>query len=135
MPSERNCRNESGKAYLFNIAFAFYLVSASIGQAAQIIVGHLAGAKDEDGARRTGFRAFKLAIIVTASVSLVGILCRYFLVSRFTDNPDVIQIASTLLIVNHFLELRRTTNLTIIPACAVPVTSPSRRPGLFFQTG
>ena len=62
-----------------------------------------------------GIRAFRLAIIVTAAVSTIGILGRHLIVSRFTDNADVIRIASTLLIMNFFLELGRTTNLTIIP--------------------
>ena len=102
------------KTYLSNITFLFYLFSASIGQAAQIVVGHLAGAKDFEGARKLGFRAFRLAIIVTAITSLLGILFRVPIISLFTSNPEVIQVASKLLIVNFLLELGRTTNLTII---------------------
>ena len=103
------------KTYLYNITFAFYLFSASVGQAAQILVGHQAGAGDFDAARKTGFRTFRLAILVTAMVCLAGIAARQFIISLFTNNAEVIGIASGLLIINLFLELGRTTNLTLIP--------------------
>ena len=102
------------KTYMGNITFMFYVFSCSVGQAAQIIVGHMVGAGDYDGARKLGFRAWRQGMIVMVITSLLAIVFREQIFSIFTSNPDVIAIGATLLIINFVLELGRTTNLTII---------------------
>ena len=102
------------KTYMGNITFLFYVFSCSVGQAAQIIVGRMVGAGNYDGARKLGFRAWRQGIIVTIITSLIAIIFREQVIAIFTDNADVIAIGGVLLIINFFLELGRTTNLTII---------------------
>ena len=50
------------KTYMSNIAALFLLFSVSVGQAAQIVVGHQVGAGNYDGAKKTGFRAIVMLI-------------------------------------------------------------------------
>lgn len=102
------------KTYISNIAMFFYIFSVSIGQASQILVSHQCGAKKLNDAYKTGLRAFKYALIISVSLELIGIIFRYPLIGLFTDNQQVINMGATLIILNLFVELGRTTNLTVI---------------------
>ena len=88
----------------------------SVGQASQIIIGHLVGAGKTEEAYRQGVRSHKAALIIALCASAVGILLRVPLISIFTNDADVIGIASAVLIINLVLEFGRTTNLVLI-AC------------------
>ncbi len=114
-----NCLTEQeliAKTYIQNITILFYIFSVSIGQAAQIIVGHRVGAGAFTEARQQGFHAYKTALLIAMISSVIGILLRVPLISIFTDNAGVIQLASGIFILNLFLEFGRTTNLVLI-AC------------------
>lgn len=102
------------KTYVTNIAMFFYIFSVSIGQATQILVGHKVGAEDYDGAYKQGLRAFRTALIISMSVSLLGILLRYQLIGLFTADKAVIAGGAALIAINIFVELGRTSNLVII---------------------
>lgn len=102
------------KTYVSNITMFFYIFSVSIGQAAQILVGHRVGAKDFDGAYRQCLRAFRTALIITMSISLLGILLRYQLIGLFTADKAVIAGGVVLIAINIFVELGRTSNLVVI---------------------
>lgn len=98
-----------------NIATLFLLFSCSIGQAAQIVVGYQVGKGDFDEARKQGYRAYRLALIVSVSIVGICILLRHPIMSCFTDNPEVIRLAGILFIIELFLKGGRAGNLTIIP--------------------
>lgn len=102
------------KTYLQIITMFFYLFSMAIGQASQIMIGHLVGAKEYDEAYRQGLRSYRTALIITVITCIIGIVLRKPLISVFTDNPEVIAIGCTILLMNVFLEFGRTTNLVII---------------------
>ena len=103
------------KTYMSNIAILFLIFSSAVGQAAQIVVGHLVGAGEFDEARRQGFRAFRLAAIIAGSTVLLSMIFRVPLISCFTSNPEVIRYTKLLFIIELFLELGRACNLTISP--------------------
>lgn len=103
------------KTYMSNIAMLFLIFSSAVGQAAQIVVGHLVGAGDFDEARRQGFRAFRLAAIISEATVLLGLIFRVPIISCFTSNPEVIRYTEMLFVIELFLELGRACNLTIIP--------------------
>lgn len=102
------------KTYVSNIAMFFYIFTVSIGQGAQILVGHKVGARDFDGAYKQGLRAFSTAFIISMSLSLLGILLRYQLMALFTKDPTVISAGAILIILNIFVEAGRTSNIIII---------------------
>lgn len=103
------------KTYMSNMACMFLIFSASVGQAAQIVVGHLVGAGNFDEAKKQGFRAFRLAAIISESTVLLALLFRVPIMSCFTSNQEVIRYTEGLFIIGIFLELGRACNLTIIP--------------------
>ena len=102
------------KTYVSNIAMFFYIFTVSIGQGAQILVGHKVGARDFDSAYKQGMRAFSTAFIISMSLSLLGILLRYQLMALFTKDPTVISAGAVLIILNIFVEAGRTSNIIII---------------------
>ncbi len=114
-----NCLTETElitKTYLHNITMFFYIFAVAIGQASQILIGHLIGAKKFDEANRQAYKSYGLALAVVMSVSTVGVLFGSRLVSVFTDNAEVIALGSKLLFINIALEFGRTSNLVLI-AC------------------
>lgn len=104
------------KTYVQNITMFFYIFALSIGQASQIITGHLVGAGEYDKAYRQGLRSYSYAFIISAAACAIGIILRYQLIGIFTGNAEVIELGANILLLNAFLEAGRTTNLIII-AC------------------
>ncbi len=104
------------KTYVQNITMFFYLFAMAIGQASQIITGHLVGANEMDKAYKNGMRAYVKALVITLSIASVGVIFGEQLMGIFTDNMQVITLGANILIINLFLEFGRTTNLVII-AC------------------
>ncbi len=102
------------KTYVQSITMLFYLCSLAIGQASQIMIGHLVGAGRYDEACRQGYRSHRTALLLMAAVCGVGVLLREPLIGLFTDNPEIISIGSEIILMNCFLELGRTTNLVMI---------------------
>ncbi len=112
-----NCMTEQeliAKTYIQMITVFFYIFSVSIGQASQILIGHLVGAGKYDDAYRQGLRAYGAALTFAMLASCAGILLRVQLISVFSSDEAVIAIASQILMINVFLELGRTTNLVLI---------------------
>ncbi len=104
------------KTYVQNITMMFYIFAVAIGSASQILIGHLVGAGKKDEAFRQGIRSHVTALCITAVMCLIGVLLRYPLLGIFTENPAVINLGATVLLINIALEFGRTTNLVLI-AC------------------
>ena len=104
------------KTYVQNITMFFYLFAVAIGSASQILIGHLVGAGKKDEAFRQGVRSHLTALSITAGICLIGVLLRYPLLGIFTENPEVIELGATVMLINIALEFGRTTNLVLI-AC------------------
>ena len=103
------------KTYMSNIAILFLIFSSAVGQAAQIVVGYLVGAGDFDEAKKQGFRAFRLAAVISGVTVLLALIFRVPIISCFTSNSEVIRYTELLFVIELFLELGRACNLTIIP--------------------
>lgn len=104
------------KTYVQNITMFFYIFSLSIGQASQIMTGHLVGAKKFDEAYKQGRRSYLYALSLTMTICIFGIIFRGQLMGIFTDNADIITLGSNIIVLNILLEFGRTTNLVVI-AC------------------
>lgn len=104
------------KTYVQNITMFFYIFSVSIGQASQIITGHLVGAGEQDKAYSGCLRSYRTALGITALACALGIFFRVPLLGLFTDNSEVVALGANVLLLNAFLEVGRTTNLVVI-AC------------------
>ena len=77
------------KTYMSNIAILFLIFSSAVGQAAQIVVGHLVGGGDFDEAKRQGFRAFRLAAVISGATVLLALIFRVPIISCLRGSGDV----------------------------------------------
>lgn len=112
-----NCLAESAlvaKNYVQNISMFFYIFAVSIGQASQILTGHLVGANKLEEAYKQGFRSYKTALAITMGMSVIGIIFRTQLMGIFTADTTVIAMGANIIILNIILEFGRTTNLVVI---------------------
>ena len=104
------------KTYIQSITMFVYIFAVAIGQASQIITGHLVGAGEFDKAYKSGMKDYRNALMVVISVAVVCALLRGYIPRIFTDNEQVLMFAGNILIINVFLEFGRTTNLVVL-AC------------------
>ncbi len=81
-----------------NINWLTYVIPMSLGSAASIRVGFHVGAGDLGAARLTAVTVYKFSIGYALVVSLLLVTLRYYLVSIYTIDPIVIEIATTLLL-------------------------------------
>ena len=102
------------KTYVQNITMFFYVFAIAIGQASQIMTGHLIGAGKTDEAYKSGVKAHRFALLIALSISLIGALLRYPLMGLFTSNAEVIELGASVLLINVALEFGRSTNLVLI---------------------
>ena len=102
------------KTYVQNITMFFYIFAVSIGQASQILIGHLVGAKKFDEAYRQGFRGYRNALIVTFILSATGALLGQYIMGIFTTNQTIIMLGANVLLIDIILEFGRTTNIACL---------------------
>lgn len=114
-----NCLTETElitKTYLHNITMFFYIFAVAIGQASQILIGHLVGAKRFEEANRQAYKSYGLALMIVISIATIGAVFGRNLVSIFTEDKGVLALGGSLLFINIVLEFGRTSNLVLI-AC------------------
>lgn len=104
------------KTYVQNISMFFYIFAVSIGQASQILIGHLIGAQKFEEANKQANKSHRTALAITMSACLVGVLLRNKLLGIFTQDGAVIALGANIILINVALEFGRTTNLVVI-AC------------------
>ena len=95
------------------ISFAMIFSNASA-MSTQIITGHLVGAKKEDAAYKRVFKTLTTSMPITIGLALINcLICRYTL-RLFTDNPNIIAIGQTIMLVDIFVEIGRCLNMTFV---------------------
>lgn len=104
----------SARAYASIISWFSWLYAVSVAQGTQIIVGHLIGAGDEDGADRRVRKTLWPALLVSLGTTVLIYLNGTVLLSLITDNPEIVAIAKKVLLVEIILEIGRTINVVII---------------------
>ncbi|RXI98327.1 MATE family efflux transporter [Anaerobacillus alkaliphilus] len=102
------------KVYTQNIMMFILLFSIAIGQGTQILIGHYVGAEKLEEAYHRCLKSLKIAIFVSLGMGvLFSIFSRPFL-GIFTDNPDIISLGFTLILLTIILEPGRAFNLVVI---------------------
>jgi putative MATE family efflux protein len=102
------------KVYAQTVMMFVFLLSLSIGQATQILVGHQVGAGEKEEAYRTCLSSLKISLIGVMGVAVLFSLFRHQLMGFFSDNPSIVELGSTLILITLILEPGRTFNLVII---------------------
>lgn len=99
----------------FQIIQVLMLFSASIGMGTELLVAHYTGAMKLDLANKQLIKSVKIGEVVTILLTFsMPLGTGAFLVSCFTDNTEVLVLASSLFIITVFQEPGRILNVIII---------------------
>ncbi len=104
------------RVYTSNLSMFVYLFSLAIAQANQVLVGYLIGEQKNDDVYKQTFKTQGLAIAVSFTLSIFAYLGSDLLFGIFTDDPDILSLGKSLLLVNTILEIGRASNLVLTNA-------------------
>lgn len=104
----------AARTYANNISMFIYMFAMAVGIGTSIIVGRLVGASKPDQAYRRVWQSVRSASIISFIMIGVVTLLRVPLMSIFTDDPDVISIGASVLLLSIVLESGRTINIIIV---------------------
>ena len=88
-----------------SLAATTYMMASGLSAAASVRVGNQSGLKNKEGVRTAGFSAFVIVMVFMGLMATSFILLRNYLPSLFTKDADVINIASSLLVIAAFFLL------------------------------
>ncbi len=102
--------------YASQVMNIIVLFTVSIGFAGEILVGHLIGAGQLHRANRMVRRSLLLGLVVSFLVAIGAAATAPWTLRLFTQDPEIIAAATTLLWITVLLEPGRTCNIVIINA-------------------
>ena len=106
----------AARQYATNVSMFAYLFALAIGMSTAILIGRHVGAGEPEVAYHRVWFSLKSALVFTLVMVAFITIFRESLIRLFTDNPEIIQIASSVLLLSILLETGRTFNITIINA-------------------
>ncbi|MEK8126293.1 MATE family efflux transporter [Paenibacillus filicis] len=104
----------SAHVYVYNISAYFMALSAAIGMGTEIVIGHMIGAGELKTAYRRLIRSVQISLTLTFSIVCIAALFRESLMGLFTQNPEIIAMGTSILLLSVLLEPGRTFNLVVI---------------------
>ena len=104
----------AARQYATNISMFIYLFAMAIGMGTAIIVGRYVGGNRQDDAYFRVWKSVKWAIAVTLLMVVVVILLRKPLMGLFSDDPEIIRMGASVLLLSILLETGRTINIVLI---------------------
>lgn len=107
------------KVYTENLMMFIYLFSMAISQGTQILIGHLAGARQYQSVYDRCLNSTYISFVISLGMGIIMYAFAQPLLELFTDNPEIVQSGSTLLLITIFLEPGRSFNLVILGALRV----------------
>lgn len=99
-----------------NLASMTFMIAVGLGVTATIRVGNQVGLKRYRELRRIGFSIFLLVFLIEAVFAILFILLKDILPTFYIDNPEVILLASQLLIVAALFQLSDGMQVVILGA-------------------
>lgn len=88
-----------------NLAAVSYMAASGLSAAATIRVGNQLGRKDVPTLRAATFTLYAMVIVFMLACALIFIFGRYYLPSLYIQDVEVIQIASSLVVIAGFFQL------------------------------
>jgi len=102
------------RTYATNIAMLTYLFAMAVALGNSILVGQLIGEKRKDDAYRVCLDSLKRAMIVTGIIAGIVAASGTMIMGFLTENPNIIAIGATILMIDFILEFGRTINMTMV---------------------
>jgi len=104
----------SAHVYVMNVTNYFMALGMAIGAGTEIIIGHMVGAGEVKAAYHRLMKSMRITFLTTILVVGTVTWFRKDLLGLFTDNPDIIAMGSSILLLSVILEPGRTFNLVVI---------------------
>jgi Na+-driven multidrug efflux pump len=104
------------QAYVLQTLRYVLLVSLAIGWACEIMVGHLVGSGEFRMAHQLVRRGLRNGLLASGALAVLAALSAPWLMRAFTQDPQVIELAQTLLWISVALETGRVANLVVLGA-------------------
>ncbi|WP_409304232.1 MATE family efflux transporter [Peribacillus sp. SCS-155] len=104
----------AARQYAQNISMFIFLFAIAIGVGTSIIVGRLVGANRSDEAYQRVWKSLYAAISVTVAMVMAVIIFRKPLMELFTNDPEIIHLGTSVLLLSVLLETGRTFNIVLI---------------------
>jgi len=98
------------KSYVGSIVQYTYFVSAALATGVQIMMGRYAGRGDSSSMKKLASSSLKIAVLSNGICSLAVLIFHRPLLGIFTDNPDVLALASLIFVIDIFVEIIRAVN-------------------------
>ena len=99
------------RMYVVNVVMFVYIFSICIAQGASIVIGHLVGDHRYHATLKLGWYALRVAISITMVLSVLFAIMGKQIFSILTDNPDIIALGCTVLIVDIAVEIGKVSNI------------------------
>lgn len=104
----------AARQYANNISMFTYLFAIALGMGTSIIVGRLIGANEQDEAYKRVWSSVRWSLGLTIVMVSLVVIFRAQLIGLFTDNPAVIEMATTVLVFALILETGRSINIVLV---------------------
>ncbi|CAM3359399.1 MATE family efflux transporter [Vagococcus sp. PNs007] len=104
------------KSYITAITQFVYLIANSLAQGNQIMIGRKVGARELDDAYTRGIRTIVIATCCSLVISILTFIFIEPIMGIFTTNPEVIEIAKWVFLVDILLEAARSINMVMVNA-------------------
>ncbi|GGH60745.1 putative transporter YisQ [Paenibacillus silvae] len=101
------------KVITYNIMLLIMIFSYSMGQATQILIGHLVGAREHQKAHDQAIFSLKVSSLISLLIALVCYFLSETVLGLFTSDRDIIETGKTLLALSILLEPGRAFNLVL----------------------
>lgn len=102
------------RMYTAMFANCIYMLAMATGQAGQILVGYLVGARKLDDARACALRVLKMACPVSLTLALLLAATAGPLYGLFSSDPRIIALGRQIMLVEIVLEVGRAFNIVLV---------------------
>lgn len=99
------------RMYVVNGLIFVYIFSICIAQGTSIVIGHLIGDNKYKASYKVGWYALRMALLLTMILSVCAACVGREAMDLLTDNPDIIALGATILVIDIAVEVGKVSNI------------------------
>lgn len=99
------------RMYVNNVVMFVFIFSVCVAHGAGIVIGHLVGEHKYNASYKLGWYALKVAIFATFAFSIAFASSGKYIFSLLTENPEIIRLGCTVLLIDIVVEVGKVTNI------------------------
>lgn len=101
----------TARMYVVSIVTFAYIFCICIAQGTGIVIGHLIGNHRYRASYKVGWYALRLAVLITVGMSVLYACIGKQLFGLLTDNPEIVALGCTVLMIDIVVEMGKATNI------------------------